>query len=154
MKLNENTKIFIHENALENVVCLLPFSSLNVGMHSEQIIVGNKTFQHKCQYIGMVIGMVNLDGRAFPPGQNGCHFADDIFRCIFVNEKCYILNKISLNCVPKGPIDNIRAVVKIMAWCRIGDKPLSKPMLTQIHWRIYAALGEDELKLGCDVLYV
>ena len=22
-----------------------------------------------------------------PPGQNGCHFADNIFRCIFVNEK-------------------------------------------------------------------
>ena len=28
------------------------------------------------------------------PGQNGCHFADDIFRCIFVTEKFCIFIKI------------------------------------------------------------
>ena len=28
-----------------------------------------------------------------PPGWNGCHFTDDIFRCIFVNEKFCILIK-------------------------------------------------------------
>ena len=33
-----------------------------------------------------------------------------------------------------------------MAWHQIGDKPLSEPTPTQIHWRIYAALGEYELK--------
>ena len=32
--------------------------------------------------------------------------------------------------VPKGPVDNNPAMVYIMAWCRIGDKPLSEPMLT------------------------
>ena len=33
-----------------------------------------------------------------------------------------------------------------MAWRRIGDKPLSEPMLTQLTaWRIYAALGGAEL---------
>ena len=32
----------------------------------------------------------------------------------------------------------------MMAWRRICDKPLFEPMLT-IHWRIYAALGGDEL---------
>ena len=31
-----------------------------------------------------------------------------------------------------------------MAWRRIGDEPLSESMMT-IQWRIYAALGEDEL---------
>ena len=46
-----------------------------------------------------------------PPGQNGCHFADDIFRCVFVNKKVRILIKISLKFVPKGPIDNIPALV-------------------------------------------
>ena len=40
------------------------------------------------------------------PEKNGRHFADDIFRCIFVNEKFGILIKISMNFVPKGPIDN------------------------------------------------
>ena len=46
-----------------------------------------------------------------PPGQNGRSFADDIFRCIFVNEKFCILIKISVKFVPKGPIDNNPALV-------------------------------------------
>ena len=33
-------------------------------------------------------------------------FADDIVRCIFMNEKFCILIIISLKFVPKGPIDN------------------------------------------------
>ena len=56
-----------------------------------------------------------------PPGQNGHHFADDIFRCIFVNEKFCILIKISLKFVPKGLIDNNRALVWIMAWRWLRD---------------------------------
>ena len=45
------------------------------------------------------------------PRQNGRHFADDIFRCIFVNEKFCILIKISLKFIPKGVIDNNPALV-------------------------------------------
>ena len=56
--------------------------------------------------------------------------ADDIFRYIFVNENFCILIEISLNFVPKGPIDNKTALVYMMAWRRIGNKALSKPMLT------------------------
>ena len=41
-----------------------------------------------------------------PLDKNGHHFIDDIFRCIFVNEKFCILIKISLKFVPKGSIDN------------------------------------------------
>ena len=41
---------------------------------------------------------------SIPPVQNGRHFPDDIFRCIFVNEKFCILIKMSLKFVPKGPI--------------------------------------------------
>ena len=41
-----------------------------------------------------------------PPGQNDRHFADNIFRCIFMKEKFCILIKISLKFVPEGPIDN------------------------------------------------
>ena len=44
-------------------------------------------------------------------GQNGHHFADDIFRCIFVNEKFCFLIKISLKFVPNGPIDNYPVLV-------------------------------------------
>ena len=31
-----------------------------------------------------------------------------------------------------GGIDEMSTWVKIMAWCRTGDRPLSKPMMTQI----------------------
>ena len=41
-----------------------------------------------------------------------------------------ILIKFSLKFVPKCLIDNNPALVQIMAWRRIGDKPLSEPMLT------------------------
>ena len=52
-----------------------------------------------------------IDDNLSPPGQNGRRFADDIFRCIFVNEKFCILTKISLNFVPNGPTDNNLALV-------------------------------------------
>ena len=46
-----------------------------------------------------------------PPGQNGSHFAGDIFRWIFMIENfCYLI-KISPTFVPKGPIYNIFALV-------------------------------------------
>ena len=41
--------------------------------------------------------------------------SDGIFRYIFVNEKFCILIRISLKFVPKGPINNIPALVQIMA---------------------------------------
>ena len=37
--------------------------------------------------------------------------ADDIFKFIFLNEKVWILIKISLRFVPNGSIDNIPALV-------------------------------------------
>ena len=58
------------------------------------------------------------------PGQNWRHFADDSFKCIFLNENVWIPTKISLKFVPQGPINNISALVQIMAWCRPGDKPI------------------------------
>ena len=35
--------------------------------------------------------------------------------------------------VSKGLINNIPALVQIMAWRRTGDKPLSEPMITQFN---------------------
>ena len=65
------------------------------------------------------------------PRQNGRRFADDIFKCIFLNENVWIPIIISLKFIPKGPINNIPALFQIMAWRRLGDKPLSKPMMTK-----------------------
>ena len=44
-------------------------------------------------------------------GQNGRHFTDNIFRCIFVNEKFCTFITTSLKFVHKGPIDNNPALV-------------------------------------------
>ena len=44
--------------------------------------------------------------------ENGRHFAEDIFKCIFVNENLWIPIKISPKFVPKGPINNISALVQ------------------------------------------
>ena len=52
-----------------------------------------------------------------------------IFKCIFLNENFRVSNKISLKYVPWGLINNVTALVQIMAWRRIGEKPLSEAML-------------------------
>ena len=66
------------------------------------------------------------------PRQNGRHFPDDIFKCIFLNQSIWISIAISLKFVPKGAINNISALVQIMAWRRSGDKPLSEPMMISL----------------------
>ena len=40
--------------------------------------------------------------------------------------------KISLRFVPNVRINNIPALIQIMAWCRPGDKPLSEPMMVSL----------------------
>ena len=61
--------------------------------------------------------------------RNTRHFTDDSFKCIFLNETMFISMNNSLNFIPKGQINNILALVQIMAWRRPGDKPLSEPMM-------------------------
>ena len=63
------------------------------------------------------------------PRQDGRHFPDDIFKCIFPNENAWLSIKISLKFVPKGPINNIPSLDQIMAWRHQVDKPLSEPMM-------------------------
>ena len=99
------------------------------------------------------------------PRQNGRHFADDIFKCIFLNDNVKISVKFSLNLVPKGPINNIPSLVHIMAWRRPGDKPLSKWMMVSLLTHICLSLNELNMKhdmyslilnmiYGCDSCYL
>ena len=62
------------------------------------------------------------------PRQNGRHYPDNIFKYIFLNENASISKNVSLKFVPMGPINNIPALVQIMAWRHSGAKPLSEPM--------------------------
>ena len=66
------------------------------------------------------------------PRRDRRHFADDIFKCVFLNENEWILLRISLKFVPKVRINNIPSLVQIMAWRRPVDKPLSEPMMVSL----------------------
>ena len=79
-----------------------------------------------------------------PPGQNGCHFTDDIFRCIFMNDNFCILNKVSLRFVHRVQL------TITWYWFRywLGPNRWQAIIWTNadpIQWCIYAALGGDEL---------
>ena len=91
------------KNAFENVICNM----------------ASVFFQHWC---------INT----LRPRQNGRHFADDIFECIFLNENVWMSIKISLKFVHQDPINNIPELVQIMASRLPGDKPLSGPMLVRL----------------------
>ena len=50
------------------------------------------------------------------PKQNGCHFAGDIFKHIFLDNNAHVLIEISLRFVSKGPNDN-----KVQIGFLLGD---------------------------------
>ena len=85
------------------------------------------------------------------PRQNGRRFADDTFKHIFLNENVRISIRISLKFVPKGPINNIPAMVQIMAWRRPGDKPLFEPMVVSLATHICVA--RPQWVNSIDVMY-
>ena len=68
--------------------------------------------------------------------------ADDIFKCIFLNENDIhvIPIQISLKFVPRSPIANKATLVQEMVWRQTDDKPLSEPIMNRFidvymqHW--------------------
>ena len=89
---------------------------------------------------------VEISFNTLGPRQTGRYFPDDIFKCIFLNENVWISMKVSLNFVPTGPINNIPALVQIMAWRRVGYKPLSEimmPLFAEPEMRHSASLNYD-----------
>ena len=79
----------------------------------------------------------------------------DISQMTFSNafiriKKAVLAIKIPLTFVPKGPTNNNPASVQIMAGRRLGDKPLSEPMMTRFtdayqvsihHYKYVTGLG-------------
>ena len=66
-----------------------------------------------------------------PPRQNGCHFGRWHFQMHFFNENDSIPIRIPLKCIPRSTVDIKPALVQVVAWHRLGDKPLPEPMITQ-----------------------
>ena len=85
------------------------------------------------------------------PKQNGRNFADDIFKCILLNENMWIAINILLNFVPKSQINNIQALVQIMDWRRPGDKPLSEPVMISLltHICVTRPQGRKDMLASC-----
>ena len=72
---------------------------------------------HLCYFTDVLHGEFNT----LRPRQNGRHFPDNIFKCIFFNENLWILLKISLKFVPEVRINNIPSLVQIMiVWTNDG----------------------------------
>ena len=63
-----------------------------------------------------------------------------------MKEKCIFI-QISWKIVPKGLIDDMSALVQVIAWRRTGNKPLPEPMMAPLTCR-YATLGGNEFKLN------
>ena len=73
-----------------------------------------------------------LSHNTLRPTQHGCLLPSNILKWIFLNENIWISIKMTLKFVPSCPINNIPALVQIMAWCLD-------------YWHIYASPGLNEL---------
>ena len=69
-------------------------------------IIGIHILVRHCQPIGACSPNLHIEA-----GQDGRHFPDDNLKWIFFYENLYILIKISLKFVPRGPFNNIPALV-------------------------------------------
>ena len=67
--------------------------NLTTQLFTQQLVKGNnkETIQSSTSLFTCAVAWVNSS----PPGQNGRHFPDNIFKCIFVNEIVCILIQIS-----------------------------------------------------------
>ena len=101
----------------------IKMQKLQSGQDSTETWTEDKTEWNEYIYI--------LLPKSYPPRQNGCHFADNIFKGTFMNEMFWISLPISLKFVPKVPIDKKSALVQVMDWHQTSNKSLPEPMLTQ-----------------------
>ena len=140
--------------------CLL--ASLTVHKQALDMVKWNSSRGSSCLWGYLFICFKPISWTKWMP------FRRQYFQMHFHEKKCCNLIKISLKFVPKGPIDTLQwrhkwpvmrkmfpfddvimnrpALVKIMAWHQIGEKPLSEPMLTQLN-DICVTLGGDELRI-------
>ena len=84
-----------------------------------------------------MLGFLNPLG----PRQNGRHFLDDIFKCIFLNENVQISNKISLKFVLRVSINSVSALSRRQAiiWASDG-------LLTDAYMRHSASVSWNNVE--------
>ena len=106
-----------------------PRSQFNIKITSDQYMkshCGDKTIIRSSYLLLLFCSLRS--------GQNSCHFADNIFKGIFLTEKIWYFEYFFLlTTVPKFPIDKslLSMLSRVMAWCWTGTKQLSPCMVTQ-----------------------
>ena len=108
-------------NVREQLFCMLSYL---YSTHTT-IILNIALLKHSSLVSVVIVENINT----LRPRQNGRHSTGDIFKCISLNESIWIPIKISLKFVLKSPINNIAALVQIMAWRWPGNKPLYEPVM-------------------------
>ena len=114
--------VMIYNNGVCSVVSRL--------FHAPPVTLAIYTFSHTRRYVGSGTDLTHPPTPTPPPptpGQNGRYFTENIFKCIFTNEKFFI--RISLKFILKCTIHNKPGWLWVMAWCRTGSQPLPEPML-------------------------
>ena len=91
---NWNSYICIQENAVEHVIWKM------AAILSQPQCV---KLRYGCSFRSVI--------NSSPPGENGRHFTDNIFKCIYLNENVWFSLKISMKFVPVVPLDNNPALV-------------------------------------------
>ena len=117
-KLNQNTTIFIQENALENVISKISvkIEPKYKDFHSGKCI--RKCHQWNVSHF-VSASMVNLKIEARTEWPLFCR---QNFQIVLYEDRC-ILIQISVKCVPVCLFDNMPALFQIMAWHWSGNKP-------------------------------
>ena len=95
------------------------------------------------------------------PLENDRLIADDIFKCIFVNEKFCILIRFSAKFVGNGPIRHNQVLVHVMAWRRAGESHHLNQCWSSssthiwvtkgrwVIWRQWALVWQWDIQLKC-----
>ena len=115
---------FLSRTISENVAFIYGCASIWWGAPNRENSMLRIQFEFFCLFDVMRFNTLR-------PRRNGHHFFRQHF---FVNEYAWISIKISLKFVLRCPVNNIRALVQIMAWCHPdpGDKQLSEPMMVSL----------------------
>ena len=103
--------------------------NLQFGATQQQKMYAGIIVLSQCVRVSRRMWTLNCRVNTLRPTQNGRYFPDDTFNCICFNENIWISIKIWLTFVPEAPINNIPALVQMMAWHSSGDKPLSESMM-------------------------
>ena len=116
--------------SMNDVHVNLVISVVNKPIEPGRIMTMNYPLEN--QYLRWSVVMVDIGGLThwgqdtkWPP------FCRQHFQMHFLEWK-HLKSDYNFNCIPKGWIKNIPALVQIMAWHRLGGKPLPEPMMVSL----------------------